>query len=432
MDILSIIEHKRDKKILSQDEIEYFINEYTINHTITDYQAAALLMAIYLNGLNDKETYYLTNAMINSGTTMNLSNVKGIKIDKHSTGGVGDKVSLILTPICVALGIKVAKISGSGLGHTGGTLDKLESINVHTNISKDKALELLKKQGMFIMSQTEDICIADKYLYALRNSTATVSCLPLIAASVLCKKLVLKTDVVFIDLKVGSGAFCKTINEAKKLAKIMKNLFKQFKRKGVIHITNMTQPLGTCIGNAIEAKAAIDFLDGKFENQAIKNLIYQFAIDICLSTKIVKNKQEAIKKIDKVINDKIALNIFKSWAVSQGSNMKLLNSNFFHPKYRLNIKSLKKGYIKYISTKEIGMISFFLGAGRLKKEDSIDYQAGIKLNKTINDYVKKGDILATLYSSKPIDKSLVKRFNDNVVFSNNKHHQLKEIIGVIK
>lgn len=432
MDILSIIEHKRDNKALSQNEIEYFINEYTIKHTITDYQAAALLMAIYLNGLNDKETYYLTNAMINSGTTMDLSSVKGIKVDKHSTGGVGDKVSLILSPLCVALGIKVAKISGRGLGHTGGTLDKLDSINVNTNITKAKAINLLKSNGMFIMSQTEDICTADKYLYALRNSTATVSCLPLIAASVLCKKLALKTDVVYIDLKVGSGAFCKNIAEARKLAKIMMSLFKQFKRKGVIHITNMTQPLGTCIGNAIEVKAAMDFLDGKSENNKIKELIYDFMVDICLSTKICKTKTQAIAKIDEAIQSKKALEIFKSWCVSQGSNMKLLDSNFFKPKYKLDVKSTKSGYIKYISTKEVGMVSFFLGAGRLRKEDPIDYQAGILLHKTINDKVKKGDVLATLYSSKPIKKSLVQRFLDNIAYSNNKHLEQKEIIEVIQ
>ncbi|MDR3257630.1 MAG: thymidine phosphorylase [Mycoplasmataceae bacterium] len=415
MDILTIIEKKRSKQILSKEEINFFINAYTKLHTIKDYQAAALLMAINLNGLNDQEIYYLTDAMLHSGNVVDLSSVKGIKIDKHSTGGVGDKVSLILAPICVALGLKVAKLSGKGLGHTGGTIDKLESINVNCNISKQKYLSLLKTVGMFIASQTEDLVPADKFLYALRNSTGTVQSIPLIASSIASKKLALKTDYIFLDVKVGDGGFNRTIEDATKLSNELLKIFKAYKRKCLIHITNMTQPLGRAIGNALEIKSSIEFLKGNPECNEVKILIYDFLIDILITTKKVNNRNKAKILIDEVISNGAALKIFYKWVCAQGANEKLITSGeYFHPKYHYEIKASKSGFVNYKSTKSVGLSSFFLGAGRLRKEDPLDYQAGIYLNKIRNEPVHKGDVVATLYSSKPIKKEAITHFVNNL------------------
>jgi pyrimidine-nucleoside phosphorylase len=310
MDILSIINKKKHRGILTKDEIEYFIDGFVKTKQIKDYQASALLMAIYLNGLNFKETYDLTKAMLNSGKTIDLTKVKGIKIDKHSTGGVGDKVSLILMPICAALGLKVAKMSGKGLGHTGGTIDKLESVGFKYDLNQSDYVRLLNKVGICISGQTDNIVPADKIIYNLRNATGTVGSKALIAASIVAKKLALKTDYVFLDVKVGDGGFNKTIKDAIELSQLMLNLFKAFHRKAVVHITNMTQPLGRAIGNAIELKAALEFLDNHPESESVKKLIDKFVVDILITTKLVKSKDHARKMIEQIINAKLALKKF--------------------------------------------------------------------------------------------------------------------------
>lgn len=432
MTIIDIIEKKKQKQVLTEKEINFFINGYTKSQSIKDYHAAALLMAILLNGFNDLETYYFTKAILNSGKIIDFKQIPGIKIDKHSTGGVGDKVSLILAPICVALGLKVCKASGSGLGHTGGTLDKLMSIRVKTNLSKKQYFHLLKKDGMFIISQTPEICPADKPIYMLRNATATIDTLPLIAASVVAKKLAFKSDYVFIDIKVGSGAFCTTIAKAKELARIMMFLFKKFKHRAVIHLTDMSQPLGTNVGNAIEVVGAIDYLKGHPENSAIKDLIDGFIVDILLTTKKAKTPKQAQEMIDEVIQSGKAYQVFKKWAIDQGSSENILKNKIFRPAYTADIKASKSGYIKYISTKEIGTISLLLGAGRLTKDAWVDLQAGIKLHATYNNLVKKNQIVASLYSSKPIDSELIKQFHSNIAYSNKPYPAIKQIIEVIK
>jgi pyrimidine-nucleoside phosphorylase len=248
--------------------------------------------------------------MLKSGSIINLDKVPGIKIDKHSTGGVGDKVSLILSPICVALGLKVAKLSGRGLGHTGGTIDKLESIGVDCNLNEKQYLNLLKNVGMFIMAQTAELTPADRIIYSLRNATGTVQSIPLIASSIACKKLALKTNYIFLDVKVGDGGFCKTIAEATELANALLKIFKQYHRKAIVHITNMEQPLGRTIGNAIEIKSAIEFLKGNPESQEVKELIYDFVSDILVTTKKATSKANAQQLIDKVINSRKALDVF--------------------------------------------------------------------------------------------------------------------------
>ena len=389
-------------------------------------------MAIRLKGMTIQETYYFTKATIDSGVVFDLKSVAGIKIDKHSTGGVGDKVSLILGPICVALGFKVAKLSSIGLGHTGGTIDKLASIGVNTVMTNSQALKDLKKVGMFIMAQTPQICPADKILCSIRNATGTVEALPLICASVLSKKIALKTDYIFIDLKYGSGAFMDTAEKAKQLGHLMIKVLKKFKRNGSISITCMKQPLGRCVGNTIEVEASMDFLKGKPSNTFIKDLIYRFAIGMLLETKLEKSKEKALEKVDAVIKSRRALACFKRWAIAQGSSDGILNSKIFRPKYKYEVKATKDGYISYKSAKEIGMISCLLGAGRLKQDDIVDPQAGIFLNKTYNEKARKGETIGTLYSSNHIPMELVKRFQKNTEYSNKKFPKEKTILGVIK
>ena len=432
MNIISIIETKKNKKPLSEEEIKFFIDGLVNKKNITDYQATALLMAIYLNGLNSDETYYLTKWMLNSGNRLSFNNINGFIIDKHSTGGVGDKVSLIIAPLCAALGINVAKLSGRGLSYTGGTIDKMESIGIDCSFN-NKSIPLFKKTKILISSQTDDIVPADKIIYALRNDTSTVNSEPLIAASIASKKLALKTNHIFIDLKVGDGSFCKTINQAISLANTLKRIFNRFKRRFTIHITSMVQPLGRAIGNAIEVKEAINFLKGKFETSKLKDLIYDFLIDILMTSKIAINKKNAIELIDSVIKNKKAYNCFIDWAVTNGSDKNKLKSfTYFKPRYSLKIISPSSGYISYTSTKKMGMLSNDLGAGRLKKNSKIDWQAGIYLNKIYNETVKKGEVIATLYSSKPISSIIKTQFIKNVKIKNTKFNDYKQILKVVK
>lgn len=432
MNIISIIQNKKNRLALTKEEIEYFVNGYVKRNTITNYQAASLLMAINLIGLNEDETYYLTKAYLESGETIDFKETKGVIIDKHSTGGVGDKVSLILGPICAACGIKVAKISGKGLGHTGGTIDKLASIGVNTDLQIPECKKLLNSVGMFITSQTKNITPADKKIYALRNATCTVNSIPLIAASIVSKKLALATDFVFLDVKVGSGSFTKTLSEAIELSKLMMKLFKRFNRKAIIHITDMNQPLGTSVGNAIEVKEAINFLNGNFENQHLKQLIFDFMIDILTATGKAKTRSQAEKKVNEVIRNKSAIKAFIDWAVAQGASRKpLQNNNFFKPKYQYEIKATSSGYLKYNSTKEIGLISLALGAGRLKKAGKIDYQAGILLSKPTNAKVEKNETVAILYSSKPIKVEAINDFHKNMSISPKKEKDIPPVLKVI-
>ncbi len=432
MNIISIIETKKNKKPLSEEEIKFFIDGLVNKKNIADYQATALLMAIYLNGLNSDETYYLTKWMLNSGNRLSFNNINGFIIDKHSTGGVGDKVSLIIAPLCAALGINVAKLSGRGLSYTGGTIDKMESIGIDCSFN-NKSIPLFKKTKILISSQTDDIVPADKIIYALRNDTSTVNSEPLIAASIASKKLALKTNHIFIDLKVGDGSFCKTINQAISLANTLKKIFNRFKRRFTIHITSMIQPLGRAIGNAIEVKEAINFLKGKFATSKLKDLIYDFLIDILMTSKIATNRKIAIELIDSVIKNKKAYNCFIDWAVANGSDKNKLKSfTYFKPRYSLKIISPSSGYISYTSTKKMGMLSNDLGAGRLKKNSKIDWQAGIYLNKIYNEKVKKGEVIATLYSSKPISSIIKTQFIKNVKIKNTRFNDYKQILKVVK
>lgn len=401
MDILDIIAKKRDKKVLSRDEIHYFIKNY-VSGEIKDYQASALLMAIYLNGMNNQEISDLTDEMKNSGDTLDLSDIPGIKVDKHSTGGVGDKVSLILGPMIASLGAKLAKMSGRGLGHTGGTLDKLESIpGCRINLTEEEFKNQVRTIGISIIGQNEDLDPADKKLYALRDVTGTVASIPLIASSIMSKKLASGSDAILLDVKYGSGAFMKTMQDAKKLAITMVNIGKSLNKDVKAEVTDMDQPLGMAVGNNLEVKEVIDTLHGKGPKDITELCIDSGSI-MLVQAKIFNDKEEAKKALIENINNGKAFEKFVEFISAQGGDKEYL----YHPEKFpvanniIPVFSTQSGFISRIDALTIGESSMRLGGGRETLDDIIDMSAGIILNKKIGDHVDKGELLATLYTNK--------------------------------
>jgi pyrimidine-nucleoside phosphorylase len=396
--MVDIIEKKRDGFSLNDKEIEFFINGYT-NNTIPDYQVSALLMAIYFNGMSDEESTTLTLAMLKSGDTIDLSNINGIKVDKHSTGGVGDKTTLVLGPLVASAGAKVAKLSGRGLGHTGGTLDKLESIpGLKIDIDIDQFIEQVNSLGIAVAGQTANLTPADKLLYALRDVTATVPSIPLIASSIMSKKLASGSDVIVLDVKVGDGAFMKTIEEAKKLSRLMVNIGTNLGRKVVAFITDMSQPLGFAVGNKLEVIEAIETLKGNGPDD-LTTLSKEIGAHMIHLAEITNTLEEARTLMAKQIKNNEAhqkqLDLFKA----QGGSLPSLSS-FVDVKEILDVKAETSGYIKDINALTIGVSAMKLGAGRQTKEDVIDPDVGIVLNKKVGDYVEQGDTLAKVYNNK--------------------------------
>ena len=402
MQMIDIIAKKRDKKSLTKEEIKFVIDGY-INNQIPDYQISALLMAIYLNGMNDEETVYLTELMMNSGDVINLNDIEGIKLDKHSTGGVGDKVSLVLGPIIAACGAKVAKMSGRGLGHTGGTLDKLESIEgFNCFLSEQEFKNFVNKSNLSIVGQTNNLVPADKKIYALRDVTATVGSMPLIAASVLSKKFATGSDAILIDLKCGSGAFMKTISEARELGQLMIKIGKKMNKNIQIEISNMEQPLGKMVGNKNEILEAINSLKGHGDPMFM-DLIFSSGSTMLVQAKKANNLQDAKKMIKEVIENGNALAKFLEMIENQGGNSRIIQEqNWWNPKYELAIKAPKAGYIYWHNSVAIGMAAMKLGAGRKTKDDLLDFEAGIEIVKVSNEKVNQGDVIMKLYSSQPI------------------------------
>lgn len=406
-DIISFISKKKNKLALAENEINQFI-DLVKQKQIPDYQITAWLMAVCVNGMNDDETYYLTKAILNSGQIFQLIKSNKLIIDKHSTGGIGDKVSLILLPILVACGLKVAKLSGKGLGYTGGTIDKLNSLNVKTDLTFNKALELLEKNNIFIIEQTDQIAPVDKILYALRDVTATIDSIPLIAASIMAKKLALKTDYLFLDVKYGSGSFCLTKNDAILLASVLDKIAIKFNINMHINITSMQQPLGYSVGNLIEFNEVHDFLNNQFVCSDLKKLILTFATEILVITKTVLNPKLALKKINTVLETKSAFNVLTKWFESVNANVKdWTNKSFFKPKYIHKIYAPKAGFFNILKNDAVGILARKLGAGRYHKNDLIDFHAGIWFYKKINDQVDLNELLITLYSNSQITTDLV-------------------------
>lgn len=396
-----IIEHKRDGLELSQQEIHFFIKNY-VDNKIPDYQASALLMAIYLKGMNDKETALLTEEMRVSGDVWDLSDIPGLKVDKHSTGGVGDKVSLVLGPMVASCGAKLAKMSGRGLGHTGGTLDKLESIpNFDIFETKEEFKKQIQEVGMAIIGQNKDIDPADKKLYALRDVTGTVSSMPLIASSIMSKKLASGADCILLDVKYGSGAFMKTKKDAKKLAEIMINIGRHLGKDVRAEVTDMDQPLGYAVGNNLEIKEVIETLHNRGPKDLTKLCLDSGSI-MLVQAKLFHDKKEARKALLKNLKNGKAFDKFVEFVKAQkGDASYILDpSKFEVAKNIIPIYSNKEGVIKRIDALTIGKSSMKLGGGRERIEDTIDMSAGIILNKKIGDFVKNNELLATLYTNK--------------------------------
>lgn len=401
MNIEQIIEKKRDGYELNREEIHYFIKGYVANE-IPDYQASALLMAIYIRGMNKKETGILTDEMRISGEVWDLSSIPGLKLDKHSTGGVGDKVSLVLGPMVASCGGKLAKMSGRGLGHTGGTLDKLESIpgfDIYENYEEFK--NQINTVGMAIIGQDSEIDPADKKLYALRDVTATVSSIPLIASSIMSKKLASGADCILLDVKYGSGAFMKTIDDAKKLAQTMVDIGKELNKDVRAEITDMDQPLGLAVGNNLEVKEVINTLKGNGPKDLIELCLSSGSI-MLQQAKIFDNEMDARRALTENINNGKAFEKFKEFVKAQKGDVSYIEypEKFPVAKNIIKIYSLNSGFVTKINALAIGKASMELGGGREKLEDIIDMSAGIVLNKKIGDPISNGELLATLYTNK--------------------------------
>lgn len=399
MRITDIISKKRDSLELTKDELDYFVGE-VVHNNVPDYQISAFLMATYLNGMTADEASNLTNAMVETGEVLDIEGVSKFSFDKHSTGGVGDKITLILVPIIASLGIPVVKMSGRGLGITGGTLDKLESIpgfNIH--LSNEEILKQSKDVGAVICAQTSCLAPSDKIFYELRDVTATIDSIPLIASSIMSKKLAIKNKALIIDLKVGKGAFMKNIEDARKLANLMKDIAVKHGRECKILLSSMDSPIGYTVGNSLEVIEAIEILSGKSKSTSYE-ITKSIAVEVLGLLKNI-SKMDAERMVDETISSGKAFEKFKELVKSQGGDISYIEdtSKFNLSKIAVKVKAESSGYVYYDALK-FGEISLISGAGREKKEDEIDYGAGIYFNKTNGEKVESGDILFTIYSNR--------------------------------
>ncbi len=393
-----LIIKKRDRHSLSQEEIRYFISSF-VKGDIEDYQMSAMLMAILLNDMSEKEIFWLTNEYINSGVTLTFPESHGRCIDKHSTGGVGDKLSLMIGPLAAECGVIVPMISGRGLGHTGGTLDKLESIpGFQTQISLDRFQKIVRENNFAIIGQSDNIVPADRKIYALRDVTGTVESIPLITASIMSKKIASGIDGLVIDLKVGNGAFIGTMDHAHQLADSMSKIATDFDKKIIIHFTDMNAPLGRYIGNAVEVIEAIEFLKGNMEPD-LKEVTYQLVADMLILAGISENFNDAEIVMNKAIESGRALERFRKGIELQHGNPEVIDDYSLFPqaKHKIEIFAKQTGYIKNINSKDIGYALIEVKAGRKQTKDKIDYAAGLKLLKKVGDEVAKGEPIAELY-----------------------------------
>ena len=418
---------------LTQLEITYFIQGYT-QGTIPDYQVASLLMAIKFKGMNDQEIADLTYAMIHSGEVIDLTSIQGIKADKHSTGGVGDKTSLVLGPLVAAAGLKIAKMSGRGLGHTGGTLDKLEAIpGMSITRTQKQFVEQVNRIGLSIIGQTATLVPADKKLYALRDVTGTVQSVPLIASSIMSKKLASGADTILLDVKFGSGAFMKTLNDARGLAKAMVKIGKAMNKDTRAILTDMDQPLGFAIGNILEVKEAIDTLRGQGPTDFTELCLYAGAMMLMQGGR-VKTLTEGKRLLKNLIINGQAFEKFKSFIGAQGGDTRYIDdpSKFEQSAHRIDITSDVNGYVESLNALSLGEIAMKLGAGRATKDDTIDYTAGIVLKKKIGDEVHQGDVLAVMHTNLNETNELIKALKDSFTVSSSKVRAPKIIHATVK
>ncbi|MBE6645341.1 MAG: pyrimidine-nucleoside phosphorylase [Ruminococcaceae bacterium] len=432
MRMYDVIMKKKRSEELSENEIRTLVSEYTAGK-IPDYQMSAFLMAICLNGMSDRETYYLTDAISSSGDTVDLSQFGELSADKHSTGGVGDKTTLIVAPLAAHLGCKVAKMSGRGLGHTGGTVDKLESISgYNVSLSPDEFREQVSKIGLCVVGQSGNLAPADKKLYALRDVTATVDSIPLITSSIMGKKLASGSKNIVLDVKCGSGAFVKTPEDAEILAKNMVNIGNMCGRRTAAVITNMDVPLGFAVGNILEVREAVATLRGHGPDDLSEICVTLAALmaHLALGEPVEKMKDLA----NEALADGTAFSKFKEWISAQGGDTSLLDNTelFEKASSAYEIKATQDGFISKMDAEAIGLSAMELGAGRKTKEDKIDYAAGIILNKKTGDKVKRGDVLATLYTNRPENiAEAEKTFISSLSFSDSRIAKGKLIYQII-
>jgi len=398
--MVNLLKKKRDGQELTRADYEFFIQGF-LSGEIPDYQVSAFLMAVYYQGMTGAETAVFTDVMMKSGDVIDLSGIDGIKVDKHSTGGVGDKTTLILGPLVAAAGAKVAKMSGRGLGHTGGTIDKMESISgLSVDMPKERFIELVKENNIAICGQNESLVPADKKLYALRDVTATVNNLALISSSIMSKKFACGADAIVIDIKVGDGAYMKTTSEAEQLAALMLDISRNMNRELIVVISAMNEPLGKMVGNALEIKEVIQTLKGEGPDD-LTELVIVLGSHMLVLAKIVDSTLEGARLLNQLLSDGSAYKKFKELVQAQGGNLKQVNEPSLLPKaaYTQMYYSSESGYISELNALKVGLSCVKLGAGREVKSSKIDYGAGIELFKKVGDYVNQGDALALLHTS---------------------------------
>lgn len=433
MRMIDIIKKKREGEALSKAEIDFFVNGY-VDGTVPDYQASALLMAIYFQKMNAEETVYLTDAMLKSGDEIDLTSIEGIKVDKHSTGGVGDKTTLVLGPMVAACGLPMAKMSGRGLGHTGGTLDKLEAIKgLNIEMPKEQFIDNVNRVKMAVAGQTANITPADKKLYALRDVTCTVDNISLIASSIMSKKLASGSDAIVLDVKVGSGAFMKDLDHAFELASAMVEIGNNMGRETVGIISNMDEPLGFAIGNALEVKEAIDTLKGHGPKDLVE-LCMALGSRLLMLGKTAKTAEEAREMLEKVIADGSAFDKFCEFVEAQGGDVEYVKNTDLLAKAGIikEYKSKKAGYITQMEAEEFGKCALVLGAGRETKDSVIDMSAGIVLNKKVTDRVEIGDTIAYIHGNKEdkIDEVL-NRLDEIITIEAENRKDYRLVYGVV-
>lgn len=433
MRAVDVIEKKRNGYELTKEEIEFMVNGFTKGDTVADYQMSAFNMAVYFRGMTDQEATYMTHAMLRSGDVLDLTRIKGVKVDKHSTGGVGDKTSLVVGPIVASLGAKFAKMSGRGLGHTGGTLDKLESIPGYSiSLTEEEFINQVNEIGIALIGQTADLAPADKKLYALRDVTATVESIPLIASSIMSKKLASGADVISLDVKVGSGAFMKNVDDATKLATLMVSIGKLSGKKMSAELTNMDEPLGLAVGNSLEVIEAINTLKGCGPKD-FENLCVDVCAELLFDAELVSSLEEGKAKAKEQITNGKGFETFVKWIKAQGGDISYVmdTEKFPKAKYVVEVKATKSGYISKIDALAIGHASMCLGGGRAKLEDKIDHAVGVVLTKKVGAPIEKGEVLAYLHSNtKDIDSVCETVLNAFTIGNEIVHPQL--VLKVIK
>ncbi|EGQ3349930.1 pyrimidine-nucleoside phosphorylase [Staphylococcus pseudintermedius] len=430
MRMVDIIAKKRDGHALTKEEIEFVVNGYT-NDDIPDYQMSSLAMAIFFQDMTDEERAYLTMAMVESGDQIDLSNIEGIKVDKHSTGGVGDTTTLVLAPLVAALDVPVAKMSGRGLGHTGGTIDKLESVEgFHVEISEEAFVKLVNEDKVAVIGQTGNLTPADKKIYALRDVTATVNSIPLIASSIMSKKIAAGADAIVLDVKTGNGAFMKTVDDAEQLAHAMVKIGNQVGRQTMAIISDMSQPLGRAIGNALELQEAIDTLKGEGPED-LTELVLTLGSQMVVLAQKAKDLDEARGMLQEVIDNGKSLEKFKTFLSNQGGDASIVDEPSKLPtaQYQFELPAKRSGVVSEMIANEIGIASMMLGAGRQTKEDVIDLAVGLVLNKKVGDRVEEGESLLTIYANSEDVEQVKQKLYDNITISD--HAEQPQLIHTI-